>query len=87
MPKRVHSFTSDGWIRCNWMGTPQSGPCEKQGYELYKAVFHEHARTIPCDSPYATHINYVFCCEAHKQLYRNSVHDLGNLPPGFKGVL
>lgn len=85
--RKVHSFTNDGWIRCNWFGTPSSGRCEKEGYELYKSVFHEHAREIPCDHPMANHISYVFCSERCKRYYLNSHHDMGNLPAGFKTVL
>lgn len=79
--KGVLSFSSGDWIKCAWF------ECEAQGYELYKSVFHEHARTMRCDNPLSQHVNFIFCSERHKQYYLHSHVDLGNLPPGFKTSL
>lgn len=76
--KKVLSFTSGNWIPCCWF------ECEKPGYELYKAVFHEHAKSIPCADQRAGHINFIFCGERHKQLYLHSHVSMGKLPPGYK---
>lgn len=77
--KKVISFSSESWIRCAWF------ECEKPGYELYKSIQHEHGRNIPCAA--GDHVNYVFCSERHKQLFRHSHESFGNLPPGFKKVI
>ena len=79
--KGVFSFSSGEWIRCAWF------ECDQQGYELYKSVFHEHARTMRCDNPLSQHVNFIFCSERHKQYYLHSHVDMGNLPPGFKTSL
>lgn len=78
--KRVHSRSSGAWITCAWF------ECDRQGFEMHKAVFHEHDRALRCDHPLSEHINFVFCSERHKQLYRHSHVDLGNLPAGYKSV-
>lgn len=75
--KKVWSHGSQNWIRCAWF------ECEKQGYELYKAVFHEHARDLPCHHPRSEHVNFIFCSERHKQYYMHSHISMGNLPKGF----
>jgi hypothetical protein len=79
--KGVFSFSSGTWIKCAWF------ECDLQGYELYKSVFHEHAREMPCDHPMSQHVNFIFCSERHKQYYRNSHIDMGNLPAGHKSTL
>lgn len=78
--RRVLSSNTGTWIKCCWF------ECDKPGFELHKSVFHEHARDLPCDHPLSEHVNFVFCSERHKQLYRHSHIDLWNLPPGFKSV-
>lgn len=74
--KKVISYSSESWIRCAWF------ECEKPGFELYKSVLHEHGRGIPCEQ--GDHVNFVFCSERHRQLYRHSHVEFGKLPPGFK---
>lgn len=76
--KKVHSYSSDTWIPCCWF------ECDRDGYELYKAIFHEHGRNYTCDHPAAAHINFVFCSERHKQLYLHSHVQMGQLPPGYR---
>lgn len=76
--KKVLSSSSGTWIRCSWF------ECDRAGFELYKAILHEHARTLACDHPLSEHVNFVFCSERHKQLYRNSHLDFGQLPAGYK---
>lgn len=79
--KMVFSHSSGTWIKCVWCAMHgQDNP----GYELYKSVFHEHARALPCDHPASQHVNFVFCSERHKQYYLNSHIDMGNLPAGFR---
>jgi uncharacterized protein YodC (DUF2158 family) len=79
--KRIHSYSSDNWIRCAWF------ECGKDGYEMHKSVFHEHDRALPCDHHLSAHINFVFCSERHKQYYLHSHIDLWNLPKGHKSTL
>lgn len=76
----VRSFTSDTWILCNWCR-------EKQGYELYKTVMHDHAHYLPCDHPYADHLNVVFCSERCKNYYLEAPRNNGNLPPGMRTLI
>lgn len=76
--RKVHSYSSDTWIGCCWFG------CEKQGFELYKTVFHEHSRSLTCGNPMAEHVNFIFCTERHKQYFINSRQNFGKLPPGYK---
>lgn len=75
--KKVLSRGSGEWIRCAWF------ECERHGFELYKTIFHEHARTLPCDNPLSEHVNFVFCSERHRQYFVNSHRDMGNLPKGY----
>lgn len=76
--KKVLSFSSGTWIACAWF------ECQRPGYELYKAIFHEHARELACDSPMSEHVNFIFCSERHKQLFRNSHLTFGQLPAGYR---
>ena len=76
--RKVLSASTDQWIPCCWF------ECEKPGFELYKAVFHEHAKELRCDDPRSEHVNFVFCNETHRQLYLNSHISMGNLPPGYR---
>ena len=76
--RKVLSSHTGTWIKCVWF------ECEKQGFELYKTVFHEHARELPCDHPRSEHINFVFCSERHRQYFMHSHRSMGNLPPGYK---
>ena len=75
--KKVYSHGSGLWIRCTWF------ECERDGFELYKTIFHEHARSVPCDAPLAEHVNFVFCSERHRQYFLNSHKSMGNLPKGY----
>lgn len=75
--KKVYSHGSGLWIQCSWF------ECQKDGYELYKTIFHEHARSVPCNSSMAEHVNFVFCSERHKQYFLNSHLSMGNLPKGY----
>lgn len=76
--QRVWSYTSERWIQCNWF------ECEKDGYEQYKMVQHDHAEDIACGDLPGEHVNFVFCSERHLRYYANSVDDLWNLPAGYK---
>ena len=82
--RKVLSASSGEWIPCVWCHMQGES---RPGYELYKSVFHEHARNLPCDHPLSQHINFVFCSERHRQFYLHSHRDLGNLPPGYKTSL
>ena len=73
--KKIINGVGD-WIPCCWF------ECRKPGYELHKAIHHDHARTVPCER--GAHINYVFCSDRHKQLFAHSHIDMGKLPPGYK---
>lgn len=64
------------WLTCCWED------CEKQGYDLHRTRFHDHAARVPCDSEIAKHVFYVFCSEPHRQLFLNSHRDHGNMAPG-----
>lgn len=76
--KKVRSLTTGNWIQCNWFD------CQKDGFENFKSVLHDHARGIPCNSPLAAHINYIFCSERCADFYSNSVNSMWNLPAGKK---
>lgn len=82
--KKILSANSGRWIPCVWCTMHGE---DRPGYELYKSVMHEHARNIPCDHPRASHVNYVFCSERHRQYFRHSHIDMGNLPPGLGKVI
>lgn len=81
LAKKILSSSSGTWIKCCWF------ECDKDGYELYKAVFHEHSRELPCDHPLSEHVNFVFCSERHKAFYAHSHLNHGNLPPGYAKVI
>ena len=81
--KPVFSRSSENWITCANFGP--SGRCEKTAYELYKAIFHEHAPTIPCS--FGDHVNFIFCSERCKRYYQNSHVSIGNLPPGYRTII
>ena len=81
-------------IVCAW------DECDQDGYELHKVRSHEHANGIPCDSPVARHISYVFCSDRHKLYWLNATGEMaresearnngriyGMLPAGFKGYM
>lgn len=82
--RKVFSYSSEKWITCVWCHMQGQ---ERPGYELYKTVFHEHAKWLRCDHPLANHINFVFCCERHRQYYLHSHISLGDLPDGYKTSL
>jgi hypothetical protein len=88
--KKVINHDRGGtYVMCAW------DECDRDGYELYKVRTHEHAASVPCDSPLGRHTNYVFCTERHKQYWvastgqnahelaaRNNGRQYGMLPPG-----
>ena len=76
--RKVLSASTGTWIQCCWF------ECEKPGYELYKSVFHEHAKELRCDDPRSQHVNFVFCSERCRQFYLHSHIEMGKLPPGYK---
>lgn len=76
--KKVLSSSTGEWIVCCWF------ECQKPGYELYKAVFHEHAKELACHHPQSQHVNFVFCSERCRQYYLHSHVSMGNLPPGYQ---
>lgn len=75
--KKVLSFSSGTWITCAWF------ECQRQGYELYKTVLHDHA-PLPGACEWGDHVNFIFCSERHKQYFVHSHRQMGQLPPGFK---
>lgn len=79
--KKVHSFSSGTWIRCAWF------ECDRAAYDLYKAIWHEHARELRCDDPLSEHVHFIFCTERHKRLYQNSHVNFGQLPAGYRKSL
>ena len=62
----------DRKVMCAW------DTCEKDGYENNKVVVHEGV------APHVRDITFVFCTERHKQYWINSIHDLNNLPAGYR---
>lgn len=76
--KKVLSFSSHQWITCAWFG------CEKIAFDLHKAVFHEHARELPCHHPLSGHVNFIFCSDRHKRYYQHSHISFGQLPAGYR---
>jgi hypothetical protein len=77
--KKVLSRDSERWLICCW------DTCDNDGYELYKAIFHDHPKGMNCNSPLATHLNYVFCCENHRLFFGKShLGDYGNLDPRMR---
>jgi len=72
--KKVINHDRGGtFVLCAW------DTCERHGYETNKCV----ERISRPGQPLLT-ITYVFCTERHKQYFVNSIHDVNNLPPGFK---
>lgn len=67
------------WLLCCWED------CERQGVDLHKTRFHDHAPGLPCDSTLAKHIWYVFCSERHRQYFLHSHVRNGHLPTGEHG--
>lgn len=78
--KRVWSKTSEKWIQCNWF------ECSRDGYNNFRYIVHDHSHLIPCNHHLATHVNYIFCCERHREYYENSPRNHWNLPAGKKTV-
>lgn len=93
--KRVVNMDSGGtrYITCCW------ADCEEYGLENHKITQHEHARSVPCESVLARHMNYVFCSDRHKRFWLESsgwranrlaeqhggrIH--GMLPTGSRGM-
>lgn len=81
-PKKVISFNSGRPVGCVWCAMDGR---YRPGYELYKSVFHEHAKFVACE--FGEHVNFVFCSERHKQYYLNSHRNMGNLPAGHRPTL
>lgn len=76
LEKMVLSRDSDRWLLCCW------DECDKHGYESNKAVYHDHPRGMPCNHPYAKHVNYVFCSDRHKTMFVTShLGDYGRINP------
>jgi hypothetical protein len=80
MMQRVWSKTSEQWIKCNWCR-------EKDGFENFKTILHDHSKLIPCSHYLATHINYIFCSQNCMNYYTNAPRDNNNLPAGAKHVV
>lgn len=64
------------WLLCCWED------CERQGVTLHQVRTHDHAPRMRCDDLNSKHPKWVFCSEAHRQLFINSHRDMGNRPPG-----
>lgn len=84
MMRKVLSSDSGRMIKCVWCHMQGEN---RDGFEMHKSIFHEHARELPCDHPLSKHVNYLFCSERHKQYFRNSHIQLGVLPAGFRSVI
>jgi hypothetical protein len=82
------------FVMCAW------DECDRDGFELYKVVSHEHSHSIPCDSSMAKHVSFVFCSERHKAYWaactgtnayelaaRYNGRQRGMLPPGMKKMI
>lgn len=84
MLQKVFSRATDQWILCVWCVMHGH---QRPGYEMHKAVFHEHSKDIPChvveESGMGSHVNYVFCSDRHKRYFQNSHIEMGNLPSGY----
>jgi hypothetical protein len=65
------------WITCAW------DTCERAGYDLYKAIVHDHAPGW-CGTDEAKHVWYTFCSQGHKDYWTNSHRDMGNKPAGSR---
>lgn len=106
MPVRgsTHARVQKRAINLDRGGTPVGCanimPCDRDGYELYKIIQHEHARSIPCDHELARHATFIFCSERCKQYFlacsgpmahdtaaRNRGRIAGMLPPGYRASL
>lgn len=75
---KVPSGSTERLILCAW------ADCDHHGDDLY-AITVPHGRVTPKTVP--RRLVYIFCSERHKELYRHSHHDLGNLPTGSRGLL
>lgn len=64
------------WLLCCW------DDCDRQGFELHKTRFHDHPPRTRCDDVNSKHPQYIFCSEAHRQLFINSHRSNGNRAPG-----
>jgi hypothetical protein len=74
--KPVLSMDGGRWLTCCWF------ECDRQGFDLHKAVVHDHARGLSCDHPLSKHVQYIFCSDACKGYWINSHRSMGNLPAG-----
>lgn len=76
--KKAINFDRGGtYVMCAW------DICEKDGYEMYKAVEHVSSPAERARGNDST-ITYVFCSERHKQYFIHSLVRANDLPPGFK---
>lgn len=65
------SGSTDRYIPCAWWD------CHRDGDDKYESVHREGTRWV----------HYLFCVERHRELWRNSPRDHGNLPTGSRGLL
>jgi hypothetical protein len=73
-----HDSGTGRHIICSW------DTCEDDGFELYKVRVNTAAAGFE-----PRYMNYVFCCERHKQYWLNNCrpNNNNNLPPGYRGHL
>lgn len=80
--KKVINHDRGGtYVMCAW------DTCERDGYEMHKAVEFEGWETIWHDGHRVRiprYVTFVFCSDRHKQYFANSLRDLNNLPAGYK---
>jgi len=81
--KTVHNLQTGKRLMCCLPSMPGGDTCDRDGYDLFKVLMHDHARTIACASPLASHSWMIFCSERHRQLFITSHRTLGKLPPGY----
>lgn len=76
----VRSGATGKLIPCCWT------ECDKVGNSRYE--HREFLQMIQIGSARIPQYRiYLFCKERHRELWRNSVRDLGNLPTGSRGML
>lgn len=55
-----------GPIDCCW------SDCWNRALDIWSIRMHEHARSIPCNSPFAQHAVYTFCSQSHADYWAAS---------------
>lgn len=55
-----------GPIDCCW------ADCWNRARDIWTIRFHEHARSLRCDSPFAQHSNMTFCSQQHADYFAHS---------------